>query len=195
MSCDPACGSYCQAGGGGEDPGEGGPAEPQCVQNGTGVLLHDNIADFELTNCLGETLHLHSMCGEAKAVWMVLIAGWCSACAGYIPQVESALTDAQSIGAKLQVIYILGEDASGNAPDQGFCQRYAQGHGIEPSRVYMDTEWDTVFHHIFPYLPGGNNLLLPWEALLDGDNMEYVWHSPDDGSPLPMNLLGQVLND
>ncbi len=47
-----------------------------CVTEGTGVLLGDNIADYTLTNCLGEEITLHSRCGRTKAVWVVAVAGW-----------------------------------------------------------------------------------------------------------------------
>jgi len=54
------------------------PTQPvnDCVTEGTGVLLGDNIADYTLTNCLGEEVTLHSRCGRTKAVWVVAVAGW-----------------------------------------------------------------------------------------------------------------------
>ena len=54
------------------------PTQPvsDCVSEGTGVLLGDNIADYTLTNCLGEEITLHSRCGRTKAVWVVAVAGW-----------------------------------------------------------------------------------------------------------------------
>jgi len=47
-----------------------------CVEKGTGIMLGDNIKNFKLQNCKGETVGLHSLCGAAKAVWVVATAGW-----------------------------------------------------------------------------------------------------------------------
>jgi len=54
------------------------PTQPvsDCQTEGSGVLLGDNIADYTLTNCLGEEVSLHSRCGRTKAVWVVAVAGW-----------------------------------------------------------------------------------------------------------------------
>ena len=54
------------------------PTQPvsDCVTEGTGVLLGDNIKDYTIENCLGEEISLHSRCGRTKAVWVVAVAGW-----------------------------------------------------------------------------------------------------------------------
>jgi hypothetical protein len=57
----------------------------ECVTGGTGVDLNDNIADFQLQNCNGQTVKLHSFCGK-KAMWLVAVAGWCDACASWRPR-------------------------------------------------------------------------------------------------------------
>ena len=47
-----------------------------CVAQGTGIMIGDNIKDFKLQNCNGETVGLHSLCGKGKAIWIVATAGW-----------------------------------------------------------------------------------------------------------------------
>jgi len=47
-----------------------------CVEKGSGVMLGDNIKNFKLQNCNGETVGLHTLCGKGKAIWVVATAGW-----------------------------------------------------------------------------------------------------------------------
>jgi len=49
---------------------------PDCVAEGTGQLLGDNIADFALQNCNGDWVNLHDSCKQTKAMWFVATAGW-----------------------------------------------------------------------------------------------------------------------
>jgi len=56
-------------------------ADPACVAAGSGSLLGDNIGDFSLQNCNGDMVTLHSRCGGVKALRIMLISGWCTACA------------------------------------------------------------------------------------------------------------------
>ncbi|MBM4371406.1 MAG: hypothetical protein FJ098_07105 [Deltaproteobacteria bacterium] len=48
----------------------------ECVEEGTGQLLGDNIANFQLQNCNGDWVNLHDGCGDTKALWLVATAGW-----------------------------------------------------------------------------------------------------------------------
>jgi hypothetical protein len=54
------------------------PTQPvsDCVTEGSGVLLGDNIKDYTIQNCLGDEITLHSRCGRTKAIWVVAVAGW-----------------------------------------------------------------------------------------------------------------------
>ena len=42
-----------------------------CTPDGTGRGIGDEIADFQMTNCLGETINFHANCG-LEALWVVL---------------------------------------------------------------------------------------------------------------------------
>ena len=49
---------------------------PDCVADGTGQMLGDNIADFQLQNCNGDWVNLHEKCANTEALWLVATAGW-----------------------------------------------------------------------------------------------------------------------
>jgi len=52
--------------------------EDNCIQDGTGRLIGDNIADYTLIHCgTEEIINIHSYCGtEKKALWMIAASGW-----------------------------------------------------------------------------------------------------------------------
>ncbi|MBP7127410.1 redoxin domain-containing protein [Myxococcota bacterium] len=154
--------------------------EPACVAEGTGVLADQNIADFTLPNCNGDPVNLHSLCGEVKAVWLVLVAAWCPFCSEYAPLARQT---EQSFGGKVRLLTVLGEDRGGNAPDQADCQAYARSHNLDPAFVLTDHRWGTTVDHIYPYGFQG----IPYEMVLDGDNMAYIWSTGQRGN------LGTVL--
>jgi hypothetical protein len=149
--------------------------QPECVTEGTGDLLDDNIADFELTNCLGETRRLHDLCGQTKAMWIVLVTMWCPACAEFLPMAEDIRADNAE---DLELWVVIGEDKQGGTPDQAECLSYAETRGIDPSRVFFDPGWDTVMAKIYPYGFQG----IPYSIALDGDNMAFYWSDGAYGS-------------
>lgn len=152
-------------------------AEGHCVEPGTGEQIGDNIKDYTLTNCLGEEINLHSRCGLTKAVWLVAVAGWCGACTTFVPQVAAQWQEQKQDG--LDAIILLGETSSGAAPTLADCKQYAISHDAPPAIVFIDNKggqaWGNTFDAIDNYSSGG--LSVPWNAILDGDSMEYVWSS------------------
>jgi len=52
--------------------------EDNCIEDGTGRLVGDNIADYTLIHCgTEEVVHLHSYCGtDKKALWLIAASGW-----------------------------------------------------------------------------------------------------------------------
>lgn len=149
--------------------------QPECVPEGTGDLLDDNIADFELTNCLGETKHLHDLCGQTRAMWIVLVTVWCPACSEFVPIAEDFRADNPDT---LELWVVIGEDKNGGAPDQAECLDYATRRGLDPARVFFDPNWDTVMANIYPYGFQG----IPYSIALDGDNMAFYWSDGSYGS-------------
>ena len=49
---------------------------PDCVEEGTGQMLGDNIGNMKLQNCNGDWINLHDSCKQTKAMWFVATAGW-----------------------------------------------------------------------------------------------------------------------
>jgi hypothetical protein len=47
----------------------------ECSDDASGFNLGEEISNFEVQNCLGETINFHDNCGS-KAVWLVAAAGW-----------------------------------------------------------------------------------------------------------------------
>lgn len=150
----------------------------QCVGAGTGKELDSLVGDFQLQNCLGDWVALHTSCGIAKAVWLMAVAGWCESCDEQVPLAAAYHTGHVKVGLELMVV--LGEDLSGLAPSQQYCLEYAESHDIDPSLVYMDNSspngaWQMLFAHVNP--GGGAVLGLPWNGVLRGSDMGYVWTS------------------
>ncbi len=167
---------------------DGGGGECAAPPGGTGTHVGDLIGTFALDDCLGNKHVLHDSCGTAKAVWFIQVAGWCGACEQYGPQ---AWEYAQGFfGQGLELYFILGEDAGGGPPNQAFCNQYAEGHGFDATNVLMDPHWQTFGSFI---TIGGNSL--PWDVLLDGDDMMFVWESMDPNFAVLQSELNKLLGN
>lgn len=142
-----------------------------CVTKGTGDQIGDQIADFSLQNCNGDIVSLHSRCGKTKAIWIAAVTGWCQYCGDAVDAMAQAYTQYASQG--LDVMVVLGQNASQGAPTLTYCKRYAKSHNIDPSLVYIDNtngkSWYTLFNNINDYNMTG----IPWQAVLDGADMSY----------------------
>jgi len=160
-----------------EEPG----ADTQCSSLGTGISLGEGIADFTLTNCLGEPVKLHDTCGKPGAVWFIATAGWCEACKAWLPVAVEEW--GRRIDDGLELMVVLGEDANGRAPTVDYCNAYAEANGVPPDRLFIDhgvlSSWQTLFSNVSPYALAGI-VTLPWNAVLDGQNMEYLWTDAAD---------------
>ena len=91
-------------------------------------------------------------------------------------------------GKGLELWVVLGETADGLQPDLEYCMAYAESHGMNPENLYIDYNpealnkaWDTLFSHIDSTT---TNIGLPWEAVVEGAEMTYIWNSvpPDSGA-------------
>ena len=170
--------------------------QEHCVTQGTGTELGDNIAELTLYNCEdGTEWNLHDFCESGKAVWLMAVAGWCSSCAARIPDVLDAV-DIKTT----ELIFVLGENSYGGEPTQAYCQAYAESHGVRADRIFIDYDqnfgsWGALYSVLDPYLDNGA-LLLPWEAVLDSDNMEYYYCSQStNGFSDPEQAIAEVLSN
>ena len=76
---------------------------------------------------------------------------------------------------------VIGENATEGQPTLAYCAQYAKQHGIPPQKVFIDWGnqyggWETLFTYINPYLEG-DTISLPWDAVLSGKNMMYMYTS------------------
>jgi len=159
----------------------------ECSPNGTGKTIGFQIGDFQVTDCDGTPVSLHEYCGQAKAVWLIMVAGWCGACDGYAPEANNIWLQHKDKG--LQLLFILGEDPNSNKPNPGYCKQWAANHSVT-APVLVDTSWMTMAKKISP---GGNSL--PWDLLLDGDDMKFVWESVNYSSEALTQEINKLLND
>ncbi|MFH1532200.1 MAG: hypothetical protein ABIK09_15855 [Pseudomonadota bacterium] len=94
---------------------------------------------------------------------------------------------------------VIGENAQGGAPTLPYCLQYAAQYGIPPEKTFIDTGalggWETTFANIYPYLSADGSFALPWDAILDGDNMEYIFSSGNPTFPSVTDALNAVLAD
>lgn len=179
--------------------------QPTCVAEGTGVYLEDNIKNVTWTNCLGEEVQLHDVCGQKKAMWLIATAGWCSACKDFIATLvaeHGGSLSREKVGAQsagLDMLIVLGENNQQAKPTLQYCMQYATQSNLDPAMVVMDwTDAETQIPLVDPegYAVGMNSLGItwasinpyltadeegsvasgyPWWGLLDARNMSYVW--------------------
>jgi len=152
-------------------------AQGTCVKDGTGNNIGDNVRNFTLTNCLGEEVDFHDRCGKSKAVWIVATAGWCGACEQFVPQ--AAVRAEANADKGLDLVVVIGENNASAAPSVEYCMDYAGAKGLDPASTFIDHDgqrsWPKLFEAINTY--SGSSIGLPWNAVLDGRSMEYVWSS------------------
>jgi len=157
------------------------PAVPigygSCVAEGTGKNIGENIRDFTLTNCLGQEIDLHARCGQSKVTWFIASANWCGACEAFVPQAAARAKLPENEG--LDLIVVIGEDRLGGKPSLAYCKDYALAKGLDPENTFVDNDgsgsWPVLFGAINTY--SGGSIGLPWNAVLDGTSMLYVWSS------------------
>jgi len=148
-----------------------------CVEEGTGDRVGDNVRNFTLQSCTGEWVDLHERCGQSKALWLVATAGWCGACETFVP--VAAQRHAQLADQGLDLMVVIGEDGFSGPPSLEYCMTYALAKGLDPANVFIDHDgrrsWPELFGAIETY--SGGSIGLPWNAVLDGVSMEYIWSS------------------
>jgi len=142
----------------------------------------ETVPDFSLQGCeTGEMVSLYDRTASASAALVVLTAGWCPACAEYVPQVVEF--DQANASRGLEVLYVLGEDQYGRQPSLDYCRSYARRYSSDGSAFFVDHDgtasFATVFTYLWPYIDANGVFALPWNAVIDGQTHEYVY---GDGS-------------
>ena len=138
--------------------------------------LTETVGDFTLTNCYGEPLQFASL-SPNRAIWLTVVAGWCPSCATWLPKVAAQMAELKAANKRVTHLTILGEDANSMMPTEAYCVGYAEDHDLDPAEVYIDWQYEATFSHIDPYLGPNGEFAIPWDVLVRGTDMEYVWHS------------------
>jgi len=165
---------------------------PDCVAEGTGIYEGDNIADFSLSDCSGNSVSLHSRCSVAKGALVVHVAGWDTAGIDLIANILSGLADELSQGLDLMVV--LGENEWGQTPTLAVCEAFADDNSLSDDQLFIDDGWSLTRANIYAYPTPGFGFLIPWMGLLDGDNMLYVWGEGEGNGDLDSAIV-QVMAD
>jgi hypothetical protein len=74
----------------------------------------------------------------------------------------------------------LGADQADNPPSPEYCQAYAEGLGVDPAKMLIDPDFQTLFTNIDSGQQGGVGL--PWDAVVDGRGMVYHWNESLGGT-------------
>jgi hypothetical protein len=95
---------------------------------------------------------------------------------------------------------VLGENQSYGKPTLNYCKSYAQQYNVPIDKIYIDwgdqyNSFETLFSHLNPYLQPDGSFALPWDAVLDGDNMEYIHCSMAGPYPSAEQAKNDLLND
>ncbi len=148
----------------------------------TPVEVGETVRNFSLQNCdTEEFVDIYSLGAEAKGLWLIAAAGWCSACAQFLPAAFDAMAQIDGdLGAGVLVpMIIIGEDSNYNEPTTEFCRRYARHYGADPGIFYVDHDgrasFATTFQYIWPYISDAGEFSLPWNALIQGGTFEYFY--------------------
>ena len=115
-----------------------------------------------------------------------------------MPQVGA--TYEANLGTGLDIMIVIGENDSGGQPTLDYCLGYAAQYGVPPEKTFIDYGaqyggWETTFQYIYPYLASDGTFALPWDAVLDGDNMEYIFSSGNPTYPSVTDALNAALSD
>lgn len=95
----------------------------------------------------------------------------------------------------MKVWFVLGEDSAGDPPTLAVCQEWANYHGVDPSMVFLDNDingqWQTTWSFMENYAQG--SIGLPWEAVLKGKDMEYLFQTQGHEKD-PESVLNALLD-
>jgi len=171
-------------------PGGGGSPNNPDICNQQGVnCVGDNIPDFELLNCESGEMERVAGGDDDRAVWLVLTAGWCPACADWLTQVSMIAADPMTQGIKFA--FVFGENSARGEPSLRQCQQYAREYG-GAANFYIDHDgqdsFRTTFSNLWPYLGPNGEFGLPWNGVLNAQSREYV-HGDNAGTDLRDALI------
>jgi len=160
---------------------------------GQPAMVGQIVPDFSLISCAnGEEVSYREHFADQRAALFVLTAGWCPACAAYVPQVLGVLENPQAAGLKIAIV--LGDNAQRGPASLRECQQYGRNAGIPIDLLFKDHDGEsaftTVFGHMFLYPNDNGSFGLPWNAVVRPGDWQYMYA---DGAP--GRDLNTILNE
>lgn len=159
-------------GGGGGATGDCNEAQYDCVG--------ETVSNFSLMSCeTGEMVEFHDINSSSIGTWLMMSAGWCSACHATIPQVFDIL-DTDLAGEDMDYIIVVGEDDNFEPADLAFCRdQYAPRYGQGTSNFYVDPGFETIFSNVWIYPDASGQFGLPWSGMFRGGSNQFVYGDGD----------------
>lgn len=139
----------------------------QCPAGGTGKLLGEQAKNVTFTGAHAVPLELHSMCGETKAVWITLVAGWCTACTQLAPTFQNI--HQQFIEEDVEWLLLVGDDGNYNPADWSYAKQYHAAKGYPETWTYAA---DPAFQEILDAVQiadAEGSMYLPAHVVLGSD--------------------------
>jgi hypothetical protein len=114
-----------------------------------------------------------------------------------LPQVAANYENHKKEG--IDIIVVIGEDYNYSQPTLEFCKNYAKQMGLPLDRTFIDFgseygSFETLFTYMEAY-PQGGSFALPWEAVIDPDDMEYLYCSMQDPQHNVMAAIWESMQD
>ena len=138
---------------------------PQCKPLGDGKTEGFHIADVVWNGAGNAPVRLHDFCGEkdtsVAAVWIIKVAGWCSACAYLAPSFQGLYDIYAPKGVKF--VLLVGQDTLHAPATAAFAQQYKQYMGYQAGWIAVaDPNWVNTEKVMIPTSNG-----IPAHLLLD----------------------------
>ena len=110
----------------------------------------ETVSNFQLQSCeTGEMVNFHDINSSALGTWLMMTAGWCSACSQTIPQVFDII-QGDLAGEDFDYVIVVGEDDNFQPADLSFCRdQYAPRYGQGTSNFYVDPGFETIFSNLW----------------------------------------------
>lgn len=153
------------------------PQAGECDPNSYDCI-GEELSSFQLQSCdTGEMVDVAAAGAGSDGTWMILTAGWCTACHAWLPEVFGAL-DSDLAEFDINLMVVLGEDTNGGQPTLDYCRGYAEQYGHGLSNFYLDHDgtqsYATVFSNVWIYPGEGGSFGLPWNGMFNSAG-EYVY--------------------
>lgn len=159
-----------------------------CPIGGSGTLVGDQIKNITFQGAYGLDVELHSYCGEAKALWISLTAGWCTACTQLAPTFQAI--HEQFKDQAVHWMLLVGDDGSYNPADWSYAKQHHAAHGYQDAWEYVA---DPAFQGIVDaasITDADGSFFLPTHVILGGDmSIQFIGTSETEAMIALESLL------